>query len=276
MIEKLIRFSFTIPRAARKVGRRFIVSHKKGTRNGASFRAGSFPMTHAAIPALTIVANFVVSTLGQKGRPRILVTSHHVSDYPNQFAMLDTSGKVLGEYWHSGFLDYIELLDRKDGGGKDILLGGVDNGRHAATLVQLDSRNLSGATAEQEGNRDQLQGFSPAKEKVILLFPRTCINKKFDEYNKVTLLAVRQGNVHVNVGEWASDAESKVIYDLSTDLSVKNVDFTDRFREAHQELHSKKELGHALSPADLERMKEVTILRPAAQKGKSVRADPIK
>jgi hypothetical protein len=197
-------------------------------------------------------------------RPRILVTSHHVSDYPNQFAMLDTSGKVLGEYWHSGHLEYIELIDRKDGGGKDILLGGVDNGRHAATLVQLDSRNLSGATAEQEDNRCQLQGFSPAKEEAILLFPRTRINQKFNEFNKVTALAVQQGNVRVNVSEWESDPECKLIYELSTDLSVKDVDFTSRFREVHQELHSKKELGHAFSPLEIESMKNVTILRPAA------------
>ena len=58
-----------------------------------------------------LIANFMVADPDKDGRNEILVTSHHFSDYPNQFVILDHDGNVTGEYWHSGFLGLIDTMD---------------------------------------------------------------------------------------------------------------------------------------------------------------------
>lgn len=109
---------------------------------------------------------------GQVDRqPLIVVTSHHVSEYPNQVATLDTAGRTIAEYWHSGPLTEMTTGDLDHDGKDELLLAGVNAARQQTTLILLDPEKMSGASVEPEGNPRQLRGFTPGTEKAVVLLP---------------------------------------------------------------------------------------------------------
>ena len=95
------------------------------------------------------------------GHPWIAVSSNHYLEYPNQIAILDYKGNLKGEYWHSGHLLQTARADLDHDGMDELLLAGVDNGRHQACLLVFDPTNVNGATSYEVGNPFQLQGFGP-------------------------------------------------------------------------------------------------------------------
>jgi hypothetical protein len=194
--------------------------------------------------------------------PRIFVTSHHLSHYPNQVTVLDASGILLGEYWHSGQLPYMEAADLDGDRVPEILLGGISNGYQAAALVVLDTRNVCGASLEPENPHLQLSGFAPALEKARLLFPRTCINQRFEIYNKVADLILEPRGLRVGLNErWQSQLYSLAVL-LDFQLRPTAVDFNDHFRALHRELELAGELDHTLTEEEVNAMRNVRVLRP--------------
>src|SRR5205823_3383201 len=82
----------------------------------------------------------------RKGRgPLVIATSHHSVSYPCQVVSLDHAGRVVGQYWHSGHLYHIGLIDLDGDGVEEVVLGGVNVGYHQATLIALDPWRLAGA-----------------------------------------------------------------------------------------------------------------------------------
>ncbi len=88
--------------------------------------------------------------------PRLVVSSKHSVHYPDQVAVLDGRGRVLGEHWHSGHLLAVETADLNGNGEEEIILAGVNNGYRQATLVVLDPRRVGGASRQPPGDSHQL------------------------------------------------------------------------------------------------------------------------
>ena len=80
--------------------------------------------------------------------PRILVSSNHYLHNPNQVAMLDVTGTLISEYWHSGHLLYVVHADLNGDGVEEILMAGVNNGYRQGTMVIFDPRHVSGASTQ--------------------------------------------------------------------------------------------------------------------------------
>ena len=70
---------------------------------------------------------------------RIVVSSSHTMWHPHQIAILDSNGKLISEYWHSGHLDHLTLADLDGDGRDEIIATGISNGYNQATLVVLRS-----------------------------------------------------------------------------------------------------------------------------------------
>jgi len=79
-------------------------------------------------------------------------------------------GKVVGEYWHPGHLLHLAHVDLDGDGREELLLAGVNNGHHAATLVVFDPSNVSG-TADQLTDSRFSSGTSKAPRSTYSFFP---------------------------------------------------------------------------------------------------------
>jgi len=211
-------------------------------------------------PPPYLITQVAVAPLGRDRAKKVLVTSHHLTSYPNQFVALSSKGAVLGEYWHSGHLSYMELADLDGDGLDEVLLAGVNNGYKAATLVALDPLNLGGASVEED-RAYQLEGLGPGKEKARLLFQRTCINRKFEGYNLAMQPTVQGDSVRVDVRERPSDYQAGVAYRLDKHLRLIHFAVSDRFRALHRELEAAGQLDHALTDKEIAELGKIRVLK---------------
>jgi len=109
---------------------------------------------------------------GEVGSPmRIFAAATHTADNPSQAVLLDTNGKVVREYWHSGHYGAVLVTDLVPGGGPEIYLGAVSNAARRASLIVLDPRDFEGAASEEDSDY-QILGFPPPRELGRILFSR--------------------------------------------------------------------------------------------------------
>lgn len=190
---------------------------------------------------------------------RILVSSNHYLHNPNQVAILDSDGRLVSEYWHSGHLYSVAHADINGDGVEEILLGGVNNGYRLGTLVIFDSRNVAGASS-QPGR--QILGFPAGTEKVVVLFPRSCVSEDAS-YTRVSELRItRERRIVVVVTEGVSEARNPgvMIYELDFDLNVVNCRPDSHLRDAHRALEIQGQVDHSWTEEENERLRRAVII----------------
>jgi hypothetical protein len=218
-----------------------------------STRVAAFPKTYR-------VARLAPFPPERDGTRRIAVSSQHRPRYMGQLAVLSHQGVVRGEYWHSGHLGPIELADLNGDGSLEMLVGGISNGYGAATLVVLDPNNLGGASREEDLDY-QLLGFGPGREKARLLFPRTCINRKFHRYGNPVFLGVQGDSVRVQVHERAVGGDPTVHYVFDRRLELKQVVVSDGLKYLHRELEAAGQLDHPLTDKEVSELRQIRYLK---------------
>lgn len=202
------------------------------------------------------------------GRPasneRIVVSSMHNTEAPDQVAILDGHGKLLGEYWHPGHLSQMGFADLDGDGKPELLLGGVNNGQHAATLVVFDPDRVHGTATGLSDPRFGLRGFEPGTEKAVVLFPLTCLARegpKAERYNWIEMLHVTKDRLFLAVSEGVVRGKLDLIYELDYDLKVRSVAPNADVRQQHLDWEKGGYLKHPLDDADLKRMAREVIVR---------------
>jgi transcriptional regulator with XRE-family HTH domain len=195
----------------------------------------------------------------EKSYAHILVSSHHYLHNPNQIAMLDPRGSLISEYWHSGHLYAAAHADLNNDGVEEILLAGVNNGYRQATLLIFDSRNISGASS-QPGRH--ILGFPPGTEKVVMLFPRTCVSKNAPYTRTMEVRITRERRIVLAVCEGLSEQQNPgaMIYELDYDLRIVNCRPTSQLQESHRTLEAQGILDHAWTEEENERLRSQVVV----------------
>lgn len=193
-------------------------------------------------------------------KTRIIVSSNHYMLYPDQVVALDGTGKQTGEYWHPGHLLHMTHADLDGDGNDELLIAGVNNAYHAATLLIFDPGKLGGASSFFTDYRLHLTGFAPGTEKAAVFFPRTCVGR-LEPYNRVWELKVIDNRIYAAVVEaTAEENPRKILYELDSKLRVLSAMPTVEFQAAHRELEKAGTLDHALSDQEVERWKKAVIV----------------
>lgn len=184
------------------------------------------------------IRSFLVITQGDS-RNRIVLTANHRIGFPAQVALLDDSGRKLKEYWHAGPLSQIHFADFDGDKRGEIYLGGVASGLRSATLVVLDPEDFSGASREINP-RFQFNGLSPGREKARLIFGRTELNRRADEFNTVSAFLVSEGELVAAVREFGRrDVTTPLVYYyFGPRLRLTKVEMTDSARAAYRQAAS--------------------------------------
>lgn len=189
-------------------------------------------------------------------RNKILITSHHFDQDPNQFAILDDRGTLTAEYWHAGYLTHMETADLNGDGIEEILLAGVNNGYHSVILLELDPRNVQGAFQQEADDPLQLKDFPRGTEMRAVLFPRSCIAMKM-QYNNLAQLVATKDTVEIVTFERATPILSAEIrYIMNRNLDLKDVQVSDEFIRVHREMESHGELNHRYAEDDRKQLKK--------------------
>jgi hypothetical protein len=210
------------------------------------------------------VATYKISALGvlpatQKRPPRIVVSSSHAVWWPNQIAILDTNGKLVSQYWHSGHLDNMVLADLDGDGKEEIVAAGVNNDYRQATLVVLDPDRVFGESAEV---RDQFQihGMGAAQERLRLLFPRSDLNTALYSYNIAGDLSVTQSSIRLTVWECIIPAGCQVWYEFDKSLHLVSAYPGEDFRSSHVRFYQNRKDAHVFTGEEQAAFEKVRCL----------------
>ncbi|HTW58377.1 MAG TPA: hypothetical protein VMD99_09610 [Terriglobales bacterium] len=192
---------------------------------------------------------------------RIVVSSAHDPWWPDQIALLDSSGKTVSEYWHSGALTSMVLADLDGDGRQEIIAAGVANGYdHQATLVVLDPDRVFGASTEVRPEF-QIHGMGVAQERLRLLFPRSDLNQALFQYNQATDPVVEQGIVRLTVLECMSPPGCPIWYEFDKNFRlIAAYAGGDAFRSAHARFYASGKNAHPLSAEEQAAFQKVRCL----------------
>jgi hypothetical protein len=183
---------------------------------------------------------------------RIAIGSAHHLEQPYQVAFLDINGRVVGEYWHPGHLLHINKAQLDGDGREQLLLAGVNNGDHQATLVVLDPLKVVGVVTpvEMRDRRFALLNMAPAHEKAVVLFPRSCISVGAP-YTRAKFMSVSDDRITVVVSEGPAEQQDPgFIYEFDRALHIVGVqaEGPGTIRK-HEELERQGKLDHAFDLA---------------------------
>jgi len=210
-------------------------------------------------------ATFVVKGLGvlkaRTGQPsRIVVSSIHLPLYPHQIAMLDSRGKTISEYWHSGHLFYLTLADLDGDGREQIIASGINNGYHQATLIMLDPDRVYGASVEAARPEVQIHGMGVPAERLRLLFPRSDLNKALYTYNEGQDVSVGNSGIRLNVRECQQRDGCKILYVFDKNFHLISASDGDQFRDAHAEFYLRGKDAHPFTAKEEAEFQKIRCL----------------
>ena len=216
-----------------------------------------------------------------KPHPKIAITTLHHEDAPSQVLILDHNFKIVGDYWHPGHLSFMELGDIDQDGRVELLLGGVNNRHHSATLIALDPDNVSGTTRPIDDPRipdhkafgllqygddeNHLRDIPPGTEKYVVLFPRSYLafegKRSLHFYNRVNQIQTSVGHLTVVVAESESpDDEINILYDLDWRLNVMQAKPSKKFQDKQWERFQKRTLDHPFSKRDIDQLEKNVVV----------------
>ncbi len=201
-------------------------------------------------PATYRTVALVVLKATAKRPPRIVVSSLHDPWWPNQLAVLDSHGKLLSQYWHSGHLDYLTLADLDGDGRQEIIATGESNGYHQATLIVLDPDRVFGASTEAARPELQIHGMGVAQERLRLLFPRSDLNKALFQFNSGGEATFEKGIIRVSVRECLHPFACPIWYEFDKNFHLITAYPDESFRSAHAQLYLNGKSSHTFSAAE--------------------------
>ena len=210
-------------------------------------------------PATFLSVAVAVLKATDKSPRRIVVSSQHHPWWENQIVILDASGKMLSEYWHSGVLSHMALSDFYGDGKEEIVATGVNNGYLQATLVVLDPDRVFGASTEVRPNF-QIHGMGAAQERLRLLFPRSDLNKAMFSFNQATEPTVDHGSIRLTVGECLTPLGCFVWYEFDKNLHLISAYAGDDFRSNHARFYQNGKGAHPFTAGEQAEFQKIRCL----------------
>jgi hypothetical protein len=94
------------------------------------------------------IAGFFPHDIDGDGKLEIAVESFQAPDWPCQLAMLDASGRKIGEFWNAGYLRELTYFDINADGRQELIVCGVNNEFRGGCLIVFDTRNIAGGSPQ--------------------------------------------------------------------------------------------------------------------------------
>ena len=220
------------------------------------------------LPEVSRDATYKTLSLGvlkatEKRPPRIVVLSDLDPWWagPSQIAVIDTNGKTLSEYWHSGGLHDLVVADLDGDGKEQIIATGVARGYDSqATMVVLDPDRVFGASKEAQ-SEFQVHGMEDAQERLRLLFPRSDLNRASFQYTYGAEPTFQNGNLQLKVLECLAPIGCPIRYEFNKNLQlIAAYSGSDEFRSAHDRFYQSGKDAHTLRAEELATFLKVRCL----------------
>lgn len=181
----------------------------------------------------------------------------HHTEYPSTLLVVDSKGKLRGEYWQAGHLNALKTLDLDGDGIVELIAAGIQHGVEQAVLVVLDPRDVHGVAELEPGNSPrQLRDMAKGSERKVVYFPRTELNLKLDHFNFVSTLEIVGDVIQATVYEHISAPEGYLIYNLTRDLKIKELTMSVSYMSSVKQRKSERDINAVTSEEEIENLKK--------------------
>jgi hypothetical protein len=136
----------------------------------------------------------------------------HVADVPATLVVVDAKGQRRGQYWHSGHLNTLEMLDADGDGSSELIAAGVRHGAEQAVLVAFDPRQVGGSNPMPANHPQTITGLGPSTEKWAAYFARSEVSKRSGPFNYVSDLSIVNGRLRAHIYERIATPEAYLLY----------------------------------------------------------------
>ena len=174
------------------------------------------------------IRGFIVNDLDSDGNQEIIILSQVIWFFPTQLAILNTEGKILGEYWNSGQFSDLALKDINADGNKEIIVSGMNNEYGKACLIVFDSTSVSGSSP-QNNSEYTCEELESGSEKYYILFLRTVVDLIESPVNsimKIDILDDERIMVMTDI--------SIIIYIFNLNLQLEEVRLSHTFKQKYK------------------------------------------
>jgi hypothetical protein len=163
------------------------------------------------------------------GRPEVLVISHQKPDWPCQTVLLDSEGRIEGEYWNAGYFMDGMAGDIDGDGTTELVLSGVNNEYRRGCLAVFKPGRLQGYSPQSAPAFLSAQ-LGPGQQSAYILFPKTDVHEAIRyEGDPVNGFWIHPGGD----GLTAITSETLVYFDLDRSLACREVTLSNTFRNLH-------------------------------------------
>lgn len=199
----------------------------------------------------------------------LLIVAHHSLWYPSQVVLLEpTTGAVVSEYWHPGFVETYAAGDLDGDHVPELLLGGINNpgdGPGHPSLVVL------GIPFSESRGRKNFFGPANAKERHYVLFPQPDVLSVEKSLAAVSELEIQEPDQRISIAIRGGDRHNYLFYYLDYDLNVVDLRSSDYFRTRHNRMRNSGELDHNYDPSELDALRSPAYFPTAPNANKLVR-----
>lgn len=208
-----------------------IVYDDKGNERWTFEAGGEFSSGTKSFPHEYRIFGFNVDDYDGDGRLEVLVLSHQKLDWPCQAVLLDSAGRIKGEYWNAGYFMDGAAGDVDRDGQIELILSGVNNEYARGCVAVFKPGQLHGASP-QVSDEYRMPQLDEGRQTAYIIFPRSDVQEA----------RYRQGDpvnyfwIHKEGGLSAETTETQIIYELDPSLTCLYVTLSDPFKNLHREL----------------------------------------
>ncbi|HSA96585.1 MAG TPA: hypothetical protein VLJ16_11060 [Acidobacteriota bacterium] len=190
------------------------------------------------------IAGFHTHDLVGDGKCEIVVESFHAPNWPCQLALLDASGKKLGEYWNAGYLRDVAYWDLDGDGRDELIVVGVNKEYRSGCLIVFDPRRIGGSSPQT--GAFACEGLGLGTELYYVVTPPTEVTEALGPYTADLYLLDVTENKRIR-----ATSSLGLMYEFDFDLKPLQVGPGDGFKILVQRLAAEGKITGVLDDAYL-------------------------
>ena len=188
------------------------------------------------------IAGFHTHDLDGDGRLETVVESFQAPDWPCQLAVLDASGKMVGEFWNAGYLRELAYHDIDGDGREELLVVGVNNEYRGGCLIVFDTRNIRGSSPQT--GEFACDGLAAGSELYYVTVPYLDVSEAMG--NRVDGLR----NIGITENGWIRlTASTGLWYEFGFDLKCVQISWGHGYIVRHEAMVKAGRIGSVLDEA---------------------------
>jgi hypothetical protein len=188
------------------------------------------------------IAGLDTHDLDGDGRIETVVESFQAPDWPCQLAVLDSSGKLIGEFWNAGYLRELTYHDINGDGREELIVVGVNNEYRGGCIAVFDTRDIRGGSPQS--GEFACAGIGPGSELFYVTTPYTDVSEAGELY----VCGFR--TVDITDSGWIRGTSGEgLIFEFGFDLECLQVGWGHGYMVRHEDLTKAGKLSSVLDGA---------------------------